>query len=108
MAWAPGPGALGGDGGKRPNFKDQDLVREAWSRRGDATARRYEIWRCEFEKFVCLQQRWCELPEAEAQEERESECSTKEDQPPAPRRSVALGSLAKFAPEKVALRREDA
>ena len=70
--------------------------------------RRYEIWPSEFENFVRLQQMWCELLEAEAQEERESEYSTKEDQPPAPRRSVALSSLAKFTPEKVALRREDA
>ena len=41
-------------------------------------------------------------------EERESECSAKEDQPPAPRVSVALGSLAKSALEKVSSRKEEA
>ena len=66
--------------------------------------RRYEIWRCEFEKFVRLQQRWCELLEAEAEEERKPWCSAKEDQPPAPRGSVALASLARIAQEKVCTR----
>ena len=70
--------------------------------------RRYEIWRCEFEKFVRLQQRWCELLEAEAEEEREPGCSAKEDQPPALRGSVALGSLAKIVQEKVSSREEEA
>ena len=69
--------------------------------------RRYDIWRCEFEEFVRLKQRWCELLEAGAKEERESECSAKEDQPPAPRGSVALGSLAKSAQEKVSPRKEE-
>ena len=66
----------------------------------------YEVWRCEFEKFVHLQQRWCKLLEAEAKEERELECSAKEDQPPAPQGSVALGGLAKSAQEKVSSRKE--
>ena len=70
--------------------------------------RRYGIWRCEFEKFVRLQQRWCELLEAEAEEERTSWCSAKEDQPSAPRGSVALGSWEKIAQEKVPLREEAA
>ena len=70
--------------------------------------RRYEIWRCEFEKFVRLQQRWCELLEAEAEEERTSWCLAKEDQPSAPRGSVALGSLEKIAQEKVPSREEAA
>ena len=69
--------------------------------------RRYEIWRCEFEKLVRLQQRWCELLETEAEEERKSWGSAKEDQPPAQRGSVALGSLTKIAQEKVSTRVEE-
>ena len=69
--------------------------------------RRYEIWRCEFEKFVRLQQRWCELLEAEAEEERKSSCSAKEDQPPAPRGSVVFGSFARIVQEKVCTREEE-
>ena len=70
--------------------------------------RRYDIWRCEFEEFVRLKQRWCELLEAEAQEEKESEGKTEEDRPPASRASTpaAFRDVATFAPEKVALRRQ--
>lgn len=64
-----------------------------WSRRGEAMGRRYEIWRCEFAKCLAMQHKWCELLEAEAEEERISWCSSKEDQPPAQRGSVPLGSL---------------
>ena len=66
--------------------------------------RRYEVWRCEFEKFVRLQEKWCELLEAEAREEKESECKTEEDRPPTSRTStsVAFGDVATFTPEKVA------
>ena len=66
--------------------------------------RRYELWRCEFEKLVRWQQRWCELLETEAEEERKSSGSAKEDQPPTQRGSVALGSLTKIAQEKVSTR----
>ena len=78
-----------------------------WSRRGEAMGRRYEIWRCEFEKFVCLKQRWCELLEAEAEEERKSSCSAKEDQPPAPREPVVFGSFERNVQEKVCKREEE-
>ena len=67
----------------------------------------YEIWRCEFEEFVRLKQRWCELLEAEAEEERKPWCSAKEDQPPAPRGSVVFGSFARNAQEKVCTREEE-
>ena len=70
--------------------------------------RRYDIWRCEFEEFVRLKQRWCELLEAEAREEKESDSKTEEDRPPASRASTpaAFGDVATFAPEKVASRRQ--
>jgi hypothetical protein len=67
--------------------------------------RRYDIWRCEFEEFVRLKQRWCELLEAEAREEKESESKAEEDRPPASRAST-FGDVATFAPEKVASRRK--
>ena len=70
--------------------------------------RRYEIWRCEFAKCLAMQHKWCELLEAEAAEEMESWCSSKENQPPAPRGSVALGSLGKIAREKVSSREDKA
>ena len=72
--------------------------------------RRYDIWRCEFEEFVRLKQRWCELLEAEAREEKESECKTEEDRPPTSRASTsaAFGDVATFTPEKVASRRQAA
>jgi hypothetical protein len=55
-----------------------------------------------------LKQRWCELLEAEAREEKESECKTEEDRPPASHASTpaAFGDVATFAPEKVASRRQ--
>ena len=70
--------------------------------------RRYDIWRCEFEEFVRLKQRWCELLEAEAREEKESESKAEEDRPPALRASTpaAFGDVATFAPEKVESRRK--
>ena len=70
--------------------------------------RRYDIWRCEFEEFVRLKQRWCELLEAEAKEEKESDSKTGEDRPPVSRASTpaASGDDATFAPEKVASRRQ--
>ena len=70
--------------------------------------RRYDIWRCEFEEFVRLKQRWCELLEAEAREEKESEGKTEEDRPLASRASTpaAFGDVATFAPEKVVPRRQ--
>ena len=69
---------------------------------------RYEVWRCEFEKFVRLQARWCELLEKEAREEKESEGKTEEDRPPTSRTSTsaAFGDVATFTPEKAALRRQ--
>ena len=72
---------------------------------------RYDIWRCELEEFVRLKQRcdrWCELLEAEAKEEKESECKTEEDQPPTSRASTsaAFGDVATFTPEKVASQRQ--
>ena len=66
--------------------------------------RRYEIWRCEFAKCLAMQHKWCELLEAEAREEKESESKAEEDRPPASRAS-SFGDVATFAPEKVALRR---
>ena len=82
--------------------------RGGWSRRGEAMRRRSDIWRCEFEEFVRLKQRWCELLEAEAREEKESDSKTEEDRPPASRASTpaASGDGATFAPEKVASRRQ--
>ena len=70
--------------------------------------RRYDIWRCEFEEFVRLKQRWCELLEAEAREEKESDSKTEEDRPPASRASTPAASEddATSAPEKVASRRQ--
>ena len=70
--------------------------------------RRYEIWRCEFAKCLAMQHKWCELLEAEAEEERKPWCSVKEDQLPAPQGSVALGSLGKIAQEKVSSREDEA
>ena len=72
--------------------------------------RRYDIWRCEFEELVRLKQRWCKLLEAEAREEKESECKTEEDRPPASRASTsaAFRDVATFAPEKVVSRRQAA
>ena len=72
--------------------------------------RRYDIWRCEFEEFVRLKQRWCELLEAEARKEKESECKTKDDQPPTSctSTSAAFGDVVTFTPEKVASRRKTA
>ena len=69
---------------------------------------RYEVWRCEFEKFVRLQARRCELLEKEAREEKESEGKTEEDRPPTLRTSTsaAFGDVATFTPEKAALRRQ--
>ena len=69
--------------------------------------RRYDIWRCEFKEFVRLKQRRCELLEAEAREEKESECKTEEDRPPTSRASTsaAFGDVVTFTPEKVASRR---
>ena len=70
--------------------------------------RGYDIWRCEFEEFVRLKQRWCELLEAEAREEKEVDSKTEEDRPPASRATTpaASGDDATFAPEKVASRRQ--
>ena len=70
--------------------------------------RRYDVWRCEFEKCLAMQHKWCELLEAEAREEKESEGKTEEDRPPASRASTpaAFGDVATFAPEKVASRRQ--
>ena len=70
--------------------------------------RRYDIWRCEFEEFVRLKQRWCELLEAEAREEKELDSKTEEDRLPASRATTpaASGDDATFAPEKVASRRQ--
>ena len=70
--------------------------------------RRYDVWRCEFEKCLAMQHKWCELLEAEAREEKESESKAEEDRPPATRASTpaAFGDVATFAPEKVASRRK--
>ena len=51
--------------------------------------RRYEVWRCEFEKCLAMQHKWCELLEAEVREERESEFSKEAAQPPTPQAPAA-------------------
>ena len=70
--------------------------------------RRYDIWRCEFEKSVRLQHRWCELLEAEAREERESEYSKEANQSPAPQTPAAYEGSFVTSQEKVAMRTQPA
>ena len=69
--------------------------------------RGYEIWRCEFAKCLAMQHKWCELLEAEAEEEKKSSCSAKKDQPPAPREPVVFGSFERNAQEKDCKREEE-
>ena len=81
---------------------------EGWSRRGEAMGRRCDIWRCKFEKSVRLQHMWCELLEAEAREERESEHSKEGGQPPAPQTSSAYEGSFVTSQEKMATRTQPA
>ena len=69
--------------------------------------RRYEIWRCEFAKCLAMQHKWCELLEAEAEEEKKSSCSAEKDQPPAPREPVVFGSFDRNAQEGVCKREKE-
>ena len=82
--------------------------KKRWSRRGEAMGRRYDVWRCEFEKCLAMQHKWCELLEAEVREERESECSKEAVRPPAPQTSAAYEGSFVTSLEKVATRTQPA